>query len=74
MLCYRLYQTAGLLDDGLSDPAYDANRILSMIRDLGGSFETGHIYIDYFVPEQYAVMVVLAWPELTRMPVLDHYI
>jgi hypothetical protein len=45
-----------------------------MIRDLGGSSETGHIYIDYFVPEQYAVMVVLAWPELTRMPVLDYYI
>jgi hypothetical protein len=74
MLCYRLYQTAGLLDDGLADPPYDPERILSMIRDLGGSSESGHIYIDYYVPEQYAVMVVLAWPELTRMPVLDHYI
>jgi hypothetical protein len=74
MLCYRLYQTGGLLDDGLADPPYDPRHLAERITAMGGTWESGNIYIDYYVPEQYAVIVVLAWPELTRMPVLDYYI
>lgn len=74
LLCFRLYQTGGLLDDGLPDPPYDLDHIAGRVESLGGHWISGPIYIDYFVPDQHTVIVMLAWPDLVRMPVLDYYI
>lgn len=65
LLCFRLQAWA--VD-------YDEEVIWEFVQRHGGFLSIRHDSIDYWLDQRYEVFVLLAWPELVRIPSLDYVV
>lgn len=62
LFCYRLNYRA----------MYDEEMVWSLVQRHGGSIAINSAYIDFWIAPEWEIVLVLAFPDLVRMPALDY--
>ena len=64
LLCYRYHPWS---ED-------DVESIWQFVQTLGGDIELRRDSVDFYVPEDRQVMLLLKYPQLTHIPALDYLV